>query len=198
MNQPTDIRTLATAIAAHLHGFELDTRQFDEHGNLAPTLAHLRREGRPEIAIALHFRDGRVATTGIYPVVEYPPNSPRPRITTAISRGAAAIARDIERRFLPAYLARFEQTLRAGIREQERSDQAQALRERVEEALGSTLSPAHHADTSSDHTLRLNSATPVYGRIRVTCSNVEFKLGSVPPDIAVAICEAIARSADTH
>jgi hypothetical protein len=125
------MNALAQQIAAHLAGWTPEPCE-------GPWLAYLVHADGPKLA--LRHDKGRVKVFGTWPVgtngQHFYPYNQSADISCAISRAPHAIAREIERRLLPAYLPLWQEQDRKR-QEAEQSDrEAQALGGRLEDILG--------------------------------------------------------------
>ena len=99
--------TLAKAIAEHLPGWRAETPalQLDEY---PPHIVYIGREDGAGLAInAVRNQHGRIEVSGRYPHEAVPQD--RPSITLSTLRPPENLAREITRRFLSAYLAKYEE-----------------------------------------------------------------------------------------
>jgi hypothetical protein len=78
----------------------------------------------------------RLAVHGRYPAPYCPDPARRPRITVGSARPAEAIAADVRRRFLPAYLALYTQLRERRQRAEEREHRDAAIRAELAGILG--------------------------------------------------------------
>lgn len=102
----------------------------------------------------------RIVVTGTYPGNHLPFSTERPRITAAVGRGAEMIAKDIVRRFLPKYLALFEQNMKAKAESEEFH--------RNEEKARISLCEAVRGKIAFDNSIRFNGPNKnCYGKIEV-------------------------------
>jgi len=123
----------------------------------------------------------RVAISGLYPGNHLPWGTEYPHITAAVSRGPEAIAKDIERRFLPRYLPLFEQNMKAKAEDEERERKKWAYTEAFIKALDGEL--------AFDQTVRFKGPANCYGNIRVNGDTVDLRLTSLDLDTAIRLAE---------
>ena len=113
----------------------------------------------------------RLFVAGIYPGNHLPFGTEHPRITVAVSRGAEAIAKDIERRFLPQYLPLFEQNMQAKADDEEFRRKETAARDSLAEALDGEI--------VFDHSIRFAGPDNSYGTMTVGGDTVTVELRSL-------------------
>ena len=100
----SELRRFVLAVAEHLPGWEFDAAYWENAHQ------HFARLVNAEIVGALIYVQcarGRAEISGGYPEGFHPRAEEAVRITVSVERGAEAVARDIERRFLGAYLEKF-------------------------------------------------------------------------------------------
>jgi len=189
------LRQLARAVAAQLDGFCVQTN--DEIGH-AVWLAH--PDGRRLFLRRPWNHHDRVEISGHYPHSDYyfQPGE-HLRITVAIARQPAAIAREITRRLLPGYVQVLAK-VRAHLARQAADDTHRAqLAERLARLIpGASV----HDDGHHTTTIRWSASgqDPIgYGRIelRHDATSATFKADSLPPATLERLAAALASLAPT-
>jgi hypothetical protein len=152
-------------------------------------------DGTREVHFYLSYNDDKVDTTGIYPdaksmvtLYEKGQRVERPRIGFSVKRPAPAIARDIERRFLPDY-----DRVRALIVERLSADAADdASQAAAVTTMAATLGVEVHNGSTQLSTPLSDRAG--YGDFRPNHngSSWEVTLRSVPTNVASQIAEILA------
>jgi hypothetical protein len=121
----------------------------------------------------------RLAVHGRYPTPYCPDPARRPRITVGSARPAEAIAADVRRRFLPAYLALYAQLRERRQRAEERERRDAAIRAELAGILGERV-----GDDSiirySDGGGKPAGSRYVYGRIEVSGEEVRWTSPASP------------------
>ncbi|MBN1179931.1 MAG: hypothetical protein JXD18_12020 [Anaerolineae bacterium] len=132
----------------------------------------------------------RLAVHGRYPAPYCPDPARRPRITVGSARPVEAIAANVQRRFLPAYLALYAQL-------RERRQRAEEL-ERRDAAIRADLAAILGERVGDDGVIRYSNSggKPVgsryiYGRIDVSGEEVRLDLSGVPVETARAVCRLL-------
>jgi hypothetical protein len=113
----------------------------------------------------------------------YPEPKARPRITVSSARSIAAIAADIQRRFIPHYLEAFARVCERKRRAEERERQEAAIRAELAAILGE--------EVSGDGVIRYRSDRGggyTYGRVEVSGDQVKLDISGIPAETACAIC----------
>jgi hypothetical protein len=175
-----DRNTLAAQIAEHLAGWRAEPCD-------GPWLAYLVHTDGPKLA--LRHNDGRVKIMGTWPIgakgQHFYPYNQSADISCAINRGAPAIAKEIGRRLLPAYLPLWQEQDRKR-QEAEHSDrEAEALVRRLEDLFG-----LGHRDHSRNGR---NDAMHVYFN---RASFTVYRYGSCKVDISTDDPDAVLRLAE--
>jgi hypothetical protein len=100
--QASNLRELALSVAQHLPGWTISSEETSDYH------AALRHESGPELSFGKGRERDRLHVHGSWPRDQrhgsYAPYSNAPAISVSISRDPKAIAREIERRFLPGFL----------------------------------------------------------------------------------------------
>lgn len=157
---------LVRDIATHLAMLLIDWKPLTgEHSRRAKVV----RKDSAEIWIRI---DGdRIRTSGLYPGNHLPWGTDYAYITTAMSRGAETIARDIQRRFLPKYLPLFERNMRMKAADEE----YQCLEEAVKKALCEILG----GERVFDKSIQFTGPGGSHGSMTVSGSSVTLELRSL-------------------
>lgn len=199
MNQTPDKVTLASidawarAVAAVLpHG----PWSLDPSPQAGRPITNLRRADGAGMHFDCDARTGKAEISGHYPRADHPDSAyfgpsgygsdPRINISVSVLRDPAAAAKDIAKRFLPDYLARYAKGLQDKCAHEESTARAEDDIRRLIAAADSGA-PAQH------------SRRPGYAWISVPGGHVERRGGSdikievtsVPIDAAVAIIEIL-------
>lgn len=103
--------------------------------------------------------------------------TPAPSIGVGHARGAKVIAREIERRLLPAYLDLHSRRLLAAIREREHAEASEAQTRRLADAFGGSVQD----DGNGSWSVRVNRGE-LYLVARVSGESVSFDRGSCTVD----------------
>ena len=135
MQTPTpdrpDMHALAQQIAAHLAGWTAEAHD-------GVWLAYLAHADGPKLA--LRQDKGRVKVMGTWPVgtngAHFYPYNTSADISCALDRGPHAIAKEIQRRLLPAYLPLWQEQDRKRQEAEQSDGEAQALVRRLEDVFG--------------------------------------------------------------
>jgi hypothetical protein len=175
------LEEFARGIAQHLKGWRLDEMT-------SSTTARLAADGEQGIYLRSSTYDfdmekSRIEVTGRYP------HHPRyghglareyPKITAAARRGPGAIARDIERRFLPDYLPIYQEALESkrGYEKQDRE------KERTLDELAGILNVQRGQD-------KVYPNYPGYGYIEIQGGSIKFDLRGVPKDVALELARVL-------
>jgi hypothetical protein len=149
---------------------------------------------RPDGAAIYFYTDGpwlkavRVRISGSYPEstdgqVFWPHNSDRPRISCAISRGPEAIAKDVARRFIPAYTKEYEKQLQAVARH-ERNLETETC---IMDTLAALLQTTVYNPSGRDPAISYNGH-----KITAHGDRVYFRTSGVDFDKAQAIAKILA------
>jgi len=188
------LHKLARQIATHL-GWTYHEQNGNE-GRYAQ-LDHPQMQGA---ALMIHRRDQRLEISGIYArnpddrTGYYGPYENPPQITVSAAREPQAIARDIQRRFIPDYLREFEHSReRVDETRLDYSRRRDAL-EQIAAALGHTLEP----DTLDIHTTRFKT---YIGKTHVTVkvySDVTIEILWANLETAVAVARALNEAFIAH
>ena len=116
----------------------------------------------------------------------YPKPKARPRVTVSSARSIAAIAADIQRRFIPHYLEAFARVCERKRRAEER--------ERQEAAIRVELAAILDEEVSGDGVIRYRRDRGdgyTYGRVEVSGDQVKLDFSGVPVETARAICRLL-------
>ncbi|NLF00441.1 MAG: hypothetical protein GX601_05615 [Anaerolineales bacterium] len=143
------------------------------------------------------FRDGKIEVSGSFPQgrdgYTYGPRDPR-RIGCSPSRGARAIARDIQRRFLSWY----EEEYANAVQRRDESERQLAWRDATIQELAETLETEvyHPHGRSSEPRVHVNYRG-LYGNVEVSPYNqtVKIELSGIPVDLAHQILTIIREGA---
>jgi hypothetical protein len=128
----------------------------------------------------------RLVVHGRYFPSYYPEPKARPRITLSSTRSIAAIAADIQRRFIPRYLGAFARVCERRRRAEERERREAAIRAELAAILGE--------EVSGDGMIRYRSDRGggyTYGRVEVSGERVKLDISGIPVDTARAICRLL-------
>ncbi len=189
------LRDLARAVAAQLDGFQVQT---DNEIGHAVWLGH--PDGRRLFVRRPWNHHDRVEISGHYPHSDYyfGPGE-HIKITVAIAREPAAIAKEITRRLLPAYvqvLAKVQAHLARQAADDTRRAQLAARLARLIPG-ASVHDDGHHSTTIRWYT---SDQEPIgYGRIelRHDATSATFKADSLPPATLERLAAALASLAPT-
>jgi hypothetical protein len=128
----------------------------------------------------------RLVVHGRYFPSYYPEPKARPRVTVSSARSIAAIAADIQRRFIPHYLEAFARVCERKRRAEER--------ERQEAAIRVELAAILDEEVSGDGVIRYRRDRGdgyTYGRVEVSGDQVKLDFSGVPVETARAICRLL-------
>jgi hypothetical protein len=128
----------------------------------------------------------RLVIHGRYFPSHCPESRDRPRITVSSARSVAAIAADIQRRFIPHYLEAFARVCERQRRAEERERQEAVIRAELAATLGEEVSGYRVISYRRD---RGDGCT--YGRVEVSGDQVKLDIFGVPVDTARAICRLL-------
>ena len=181
--------TLAKSIAEHLPGWFAEVPSPRAADNYPPRHVYLGREtDKAGIALAYTWNQpGRVDVSGRYPpeASNYPD---RPSITLAANRPAEKLANEITRRFLPAYIVRWEQAQGEVIRLRLAEVRVQYTAEVCAMAVGLPLEQIRY-----DGTPRIGATlyTSV-GKLTVEYNGtVRLQTNSIQPTVALEILKCL-------
>lgn len=108
-----DLKAFVRSLAAELPGWELDEGYYPEYSHMACMV-------NPQLTGARIYcnedRRGRVKISGGYPHGFAPYHEDEVRISVSLDRAAPIVARDIQRRFLGAYLESFNTAMETAYR----------------------------------------------------------------------------------
>lgn len=144
--------------------------------------------------------DGRVSVHGIYPqfcnrgVLSWYGENVCPHITCAISRGPAAVARDIERRFLPDFWHHVERAEK--LVEQYTNDMQSRARNALDIAgvLGENIPSNLRDGWESQIKIRFGGYNNApWGHVDVSKEDYTFEIRHCPVDLGLQIAQVIAR-----
>ncbi len=190
-----ELRDLARAVATHLDGFRV---QADDEIGHAVWLGH--PDGRRLFLRRLWNNQGRVEISGHYPHSDYyfQPDE-RIKITVAVAREPAAIAKEITRRLLPSYvevLAKVQSHIaKRAADDTRRAETAARLAKLIPGA--SVHDDSHHSTTIRWYA---SGEEPIgYGRIelRHDGTSATFKADSLPVATLERLAAALASLAPT-
>lgn len=135
-----ELYTLAEAISPHLPGWTLEPRHTNAH-EYPPRWVYLARQDGAAIGLALdrHGREPRLDVSGRYPTDITVYRDHRPSITLSRLRPPDALAREILRRFVPAYLAAWDEAEVALMRLRQSQGRVQYAAETVASVTGLSL-----------------------------------------------------------
>ena len=179
--------TLATSIAEHLPCWRAETPalQVDEY---PPHIVYLGRNDGAGIGLGYMWQHlGRIEVSGRYPA-DASFSRDRPSITLAADRPAEKLAKDITRRFLSAYLAKYEEAQGELISLRQAEARVQYTAETCATVVGLPLGRIHYnTPTRTGATLY----TPV-GKLTVEwAGTVQLHSNSLQPTLAVEILKRL-------
>lgn len=126
----------------------------------------------------------RLVVTGRYPHLFYPRPENRVRITIGSARPIADIAADIQRRFIPRYLAVYAQVCERKRRAEESERQRAAILAELAAILGEQV--------SDDEVIRIRyGGCYTYGRVEVSINRVKIDVSGLPVATAREICRLL-------
>jgi len=132
---------------------------------------------------------GKVEISGSYPQGFWP--TERPRIGCSVSRGAFAIAQDIERRMLPEYLDAYDKAAAQEAESIAYHKRSQATAKHLAGLIpGCEVQPKHSSDDTPTLFLPHHAQARIYG------DSVRFEYMSVPLAVAETIIRALAGKPD--
>jgi len=181
----SDLKAFTLTVAEHLPGWEFDAAYWEEYQHVA----RLVNPGIPGAKVYMQCSRGRAEISGGYPEGFHPSSEQRVTITVNMERDVAAVARDIERRFLGLYLDSFYAAVEAAYR----MVQAQARARDVADELAAIMG------CSARHDRETSSIWSNHGTFRITCGSdgpyisVE-RLYSISIEMAKEIARIFARS----
>lgn len=127
----------------------------------------------------------RLRVTGEYPGDHLPWGTDKPYITIAARRGADAIAKNIQRRFLPQYLPMFEKNMVMKVADERFQAQEEAAHESLREILG--------ADRVFDGSIRFTGPGDSRGSMSISGGSVTLELRSLSFECARSVaCSLVA------
>ncbi|WP_433463914.1 hypothetical protein [Spirillospora sp. CA-128828] len=189
-----DLTQLARGIAEHLgEGWVMLTPSPNTNGREL-----LRDDGALlRLRFAIPYSQGTVTVLGIFPGAfhDRPLDQPTVRIRAAAARGPRAVAGDITRRLLPAYLPALERVRRFQ-REQAAASAARGrvadqIRRLLPQASCTPAPPDSHEHTLSVEWRRPSARLEAAVELRDTAETADLRLVGVPADIAVQICQLL-------
>lgn len=155
----SDLKQFALAVAEHLPGWEFDAEYWrDSHQHFA----RLVSAAIPGARVYVQCTRGRAEISGGYPEGFHPRTEEAPRITVSMEREAKAVARDIERRLLGAYLEKFNAAMETAYQVAQAQARARDIAEELAAILG--CSARHDRDRSSVYFR--------YGTYHVACGSL--------------------------
>jgi len=115
-----------------------------------------------------------------------------PSINVSVARGPEAIAREISRRFLPAYRDLYAKRLAKQREQHECHNRTHANAARLASALGVPCPPQDDSK-ATEYTLRISALDTrgFYGHARVFSDTVDLDLRSISTDTALRILEVL-------
>jgi hypothetical protein len=207
-----DLKTLAAEIAKHLgESWKVDEPKkwsagSDTSSYEPPHWVYLQGEGYERLHLRYTDEGERISVSGWYPTSErgevidrlYPTVGPsiaicdaEPCAKIAVSRGAATIAKEINRRFLPKY----REILALVVERKAYLDKYEAAQansfERLATAFGTRRITEQERKNHKFSLSHLISGLDMYGDASVSNVTAELHLRSVPIDLAVKIAETI-------
>ncbi|HEU4325711.1 MAG TPA: hypothetical protein VFS21_21405 [Roseiflexaceae bacterium] len=144
---------------------------------------YTRLDGPDGSGIYMESSNGRIYVTGTYPHdLKHGSYAPRelPKISIAEGRPVGEIAREITRRFLPAYNAAYAKA-RA---DQRSNEETWATEHRLMQRLGPLVgatAPSHEPTRAYGH------ANGVYAEINTRGARINLRLDGVPEEIAARV-----------
>jgi hypothetical protein len=178
-----ELHKIATALEPHLPGWSLDW----DPANRPRYALFVNDEGAGMyVELSRRTNPARLVVHGRYFPSYYPEPRDRPRITVSSVRSIAAIAADIQRRFIPHYLETFAQVRERQRRAEERERQEAAIRVELaailDEEVGGEGVIRYRSDRGGGYT---------YGRVEVSGDQVNLDFSGVPVHTARAICRLL-------
>ena len=186
MTDTQDLQTYAEYVARFLPPGWTVSKQHDR----AVKLEH--ESGAAFSILSMWNKPGRVRISGWWPRGldghHYVPND-QPEITCAIARGPEAVARDIERRFLSAYLPLYRERKAAQEASDERDMWANRAAADLAEVLGGELRESRFSpDLTTAFTRSFAGLTCVDGCVSTLDGKVDFTLHDIPLHTARRLC----------
>jgi hypothetical protein len=141
------------------------------------------------------FGNRRIEVRGGFPRDFYPLPERRPRITVSADREPVSIARDVARRFLPAYIPLFQEMEAQAAAYAHRNAQRNEALETLAQALGVEVRTYHDLNTQG----QITHYGPDYTRFKVTTSaaydevTADLHLERLPLAVALQVCQVVAK-----
>jgi len=121
---------------------------------------------------------------------------PWPKITVAAGRLAAAIAREIARRVLPAYDAALAEALRVRAAGDARDARADAVLRIMREAMGDEREPEREPERGARREWSVHGPGSLWGRVRTYGDDIGLELEHVPVEMAAKMLRLLVAKAD--
>jgi hypothetical protein len=178
-----ELHEIAQALEPHFPGWSLEW----DPANRPRYALFVNNEGAGMyVELSRRTDPPRLVVHGRYFPSYYPEPRERPRITLSSARSIAAIAADIQRRFVPHYLEAFARVCERKRRAEER--------ERQEAATRVELAAILDEEVSGDGVIRYRrdrGGGYTYGRVEVSGDQVKLDISAIPVDTARAICRLL-------
>jgi hypothetical protein len=178
-----ELHEIAQALEPHFPGWSLEWDPANR-----PRYALFVNEDGAGMYVELSRRADppRLVIHGRYFPSYYPESKARPRVTVSSARSIAAIAADIQRRFILHYLEAFARVCERKRRAEERERQEAAIRAELAAILGEEVSGdgviRYRRDRGGGYT---------YGRVEVSGDQVKLDFSGVPVETARTICRLL-------
>jgi hypothetical protein len=176
-----ELLTTVEAILEYLKPWTLDDANMRNN-------ARAQHPAKAYAAIWFREQRGRLIITGAYPPNHYPPQDRRPRITVSATRAPKAIARDIQRRFLPDYLEAYSGSVRRCRAAQFNIATTNTQLEQLAEIVGETAQPTEYGRRG-----RLYLPDGKLEAHAVDSRRFHIELHGIDFETACAICEILTR-----
>jgi hypothetical protein len=178
-----ELHEIAQALEPHLPGWSLEW----DPANRPRYALFVNDEGAGMyVELSRRADPPRLVVHGRYFPSYCPEPKARPRITISSTRPIAAVAADIQRRFIPHYLEAFARVCERKRRAEER--------ERQEAAIRVELAAILDEEVSGDGVIRYRrdrSGGYTYGRVEVSGDQVKLDFSGIPVETARAICRLL-------
>lgn len=190
-NEQAKLDALAQGIAAALPGWSV--KPLEEYDRRR----WLTHETGAEFGFAILWNKPRIEVYGCYPLAKYRKNGQArhyyplsgmdmPNITCAIKRGPEAIAKDIERRFLPRFLELHELALEHVAKREQEQDNKEATMKRLADVLGVQTGARLNTNVGKNEGYSAWVTIESAGE-----ASVNMKISSLNVELAVQVCRLL-------
>ncbi len=171
------------------------------------TISKLAGNGdRYALSIYKISHENKIKVSGVYPQLPAPGNildyirkynETLPEMGVSLDKSVAQIAKDIQRRLIPAYEAKRAEAWAAVARVATQTDQRKATVRRMEAVLGWSMRESNHGDTK--YTLGVGHFADGYGDIIVSQGDsVTIELKSIPVGLGLQVAELLRKWSEEH